>query len=178
MLLQISGTCFTDRSKCYYKFQVHASQTEANFLQISCTCFPDRSKCYYKFQVHASVNEANVIANNKSFYTKLAAALYFPSLPLAHLCQLTLSFSDTNNSSQYIFVSASLSFLGIFHWHLMFTVPCIIVITEEYEPTRCHLLFYCASYRLNIFRALLCPPSGARDYSVDYHVGRFVLGLL
>ena len=46
------------------------------------------------------------------------------------------------------------------------------------KPTRCHLLFYCTSYRLNMFRALLCPSSGARDYDVDYHIGRFVLGLL
>ena len=29
-----------------------------------------------------------------------------------------------------------------------------------------------------MFRALLCPSSGARDYYVDYHFGRFVLGLL
>jgi len=29
-----------------------------------------------------------------------------------------------------------------------------------------------------MFRALLCPLSGARDYDVDYHNGRFVLGLL
>jgi len=28
------------------------------------------------------------------------------------------------------------------------------------------------------FRALLCPSSGARDYNVVYHIGRFVLGLL
>ena len=28
------------------------------------------------------------------------------------------------------------------------------------------------------FRALLCPSSGVRDYNVDYHIGRFVLGLL
>jgi len=25
------------------------------------------------------------------------------------------------------------------------------------KPTRCHLLFYCFSYTLNMFRALLCP---------------------
>jgi len=37
---------------------------------------------------------------------------------------------------------------------------------------RCHLLFDCTSYRLNMFRALLCPSSGARDYNVDYHIGR------
>jgi len=29
-----------------------------------------------------------------------------------------------------------------------------------------------------MLRALLCPSSGARDYVVDYHIGRFVLGLL
>jgi len=29
-----------------------------------------------------------------------------------------------------------------------------------------------------MFRALLFPSSGARDYNVDYHIGRFVLGLL
>jgi len=46
------------------------------------------------------------------------------------------------------------------------------------KPTRCHLLFYCTSYRLNMFQTLLCPSSGARDYDVDYHIGRIVLGLL
>jgi len=34
------------------------------------------------------------------------------------------------------------------------------------------LIFYCTSYKLNMFRALLCPLSGARDYDVDYHTGR------
>jgi len=29
-----------------------------------------------------------------------------------------------------------------------------------------------------MFRPLLCPSSGARDYDVDYHIGRVVLGLL
>jgi len=29
-----------------------------------------------------------------------------------------------------------------------------------------------------MFRALLCPSSGARDYDVVYHIGRLVLGLL
>jgi len=29
-----------------------------------------------------------------------------------------------------------------------------------------------------MFRTLLCSSSGARDYDVDYHIGRFVLGLL
>ena len=44
--------------------------------------------------------------------------------------------------------------------------------------SRYHLLFYCASYRLNMFRTLLCLSSGARDYAVDYHIGRILLGLL
>ena len=35
--------------------------------------------------------------------------------------------------------------------YLMFIGPCIIVITEDKKPTRCHLLFYCTSYRLNMF---------------------------
>jgi len=29
-----------------------------------------------------------------------------------------------------------------------------------------------------MFRALPCPSSGVRNYNVDYHIGRFVLGLL
>jgi len=29
-----------------------------------------------------------------------------------------------------------------------------------------------------MFRALLCPSSGSRDYVVDYHIGRSVFGLL
>ena len=29
-----------------------------------------------------------------------------------------------------------------------------------------------------MFQALLYPSSGARDYDVDYHIGRLVLGLL
>ena len=28
-----------------------------------------------------------------------------------------------------------------------------------------------------MFRALLCPSSGARDCDVDYHIGRFGIGL-
>jgi len=29
-----------------------------------------------------------------------------------------------------------------------------------------------------MFQAPLCPSSGARDYNVDYHIDRFVLGFL
>jgi len=46
------------------------------------------------------------------------------------------------------------------------------------KTTRWHLLFYCTSYRLSMFRTLLCQLSGAQDYNIDNHTGRFVLGLL
>ena len=35
------------------------------------------------------------------------------------------------------------------------------------NPTRCHLLFYFTSYRLNMFRASLCISSGVCDYAVE-----------
>jgi len=40
------------------------------------------------------------------------------------------------------------------------------------------LIFCCTSYRVNMFRELLFPSSGARDYNLDFHIGHFVLGLL
>jgi len=40
------------------------------------------------------------------------------------------------------------------------------------------LWWWCTSYSLNMFRALLCPSSEARDYNVVYHNDRLVLGLL
>ena len=45
-------------------------------------------------------------------------------------------------------------------------------------PLITYYVFYCASYGLNMFQALLCTSSGARDYNVGYHIGRFVLVLL
>jgi len=52
------------------------------------------------------------------------------------------------------------------------------LILKNEKPSRCYLLFSCTSYRLNIFRALICPSSGARNCAVDYHFGHIVLGLL
>jgi hypothetical protein len=52
------------------------------------------------------------------------------------------------------------------------------VLTEEKNPTRFHILFYYAYVRLNMFRAPLCPSSGAHDDSGGYHIGRLVLELL
>jgi len=33
-------------------------------------------------------------------------------------------------------------------------------------------MLYYTYDKLNMFRALLCPSSGAQDYSADYHMGR------
>ena len=37
------------------------------------------------------------------------------------------------------------------------------ILRREEKPTRCHWILY-YTYMLNMFRALLCPSSGARDY--------------
>jgi hypothetical protein len=42
----------------------------------------------------------------------------------------------------------------------MYIGLCVVVINEE-EPTRCYLAFYYTYERLNMFRAALCPSSGA-----------------
>jgi len=34
---------------------------------------------------------------------------------------------------------------------------------REENPTRCHWMVYCTYNMHNMFRALLCPSSGARD---------------
>jgi hypothetical protein len=49
---------------------------------------------------------------------------------------------------------------------------------EEEEPTRCHLVYYYTFERLNMFRAALCPSSGAHDYISDYHIDCLILRLL
>ena len=35
---------------------------------------------------------------------------------------------------------------------------------REEKPNRCHWMVYCTYNMLNLFQALLCPSSGARDY--------------
>jgi hypothetical protein len=56
--------------------------------------------------------------------------------------------------------------------------PCIIVINEEEEPTRCYLVFYYTYERLNMFRAAMCPSSGAENCISDYHMDHLILRLL
>ena len=48
-------------------------------------------------------------------------------------------------------------------------VWCVFVraslhLRRQEKPTRCHWMVYCTYNMLNMFRALLCPSSGARDY--------------
>ena len=59
---------------------------------------------------------------------------------------LDLRFHQINTRSWCVFVRASL------HMH------------REEKPTRCHCMLYCIYDMLNMFRALLCPSSGALDY--------------
>ena len=62
--------------------------------------------------------------------------------------------------------------------NLMCIGPRIVLINEETNPTRCHILLYYAYVRLNVFRAPLCSSSVVHDDSVGYHIGRPVLELL
>jgi hypothetical protein len=60
---------------------------------------------------------------------------------------------------------------------------CIVVINEEEEeeeeeePTRWYLVFYYYYDRLNMFRAALCPSSGAHGYISDCHMDRLIRSL-
>jgi hypothetical protein len=56
--------------------------------------------------------------------------------------------------------------------------PCIVVINDDEEPTRCYVVFYYTYERLNMFRAELCTSSGAHGYISDYHMDRLILRLL
>ena len=48
--------------------------------------------------------------------------------------------------------------------YLMCVCPTSLHMRREEKPTRCHLMIYCTYNMLNMFRALVCPSSGARDY--------------
>jgi hypothetical protein len=53
-----------------------------------------------------------------------------------------------------------------------------VMLNEDEEPTRCHLVFYYTYDKLKKFQAALCPSSGAHDYISDYHMDRPILRLL
>jgi hypothetical protein len=44
------------------------------------------------------------------------------------------------------------------------------------EQTRYYLVFYFTYDMLNMFRAPLCPSSGAHDYIIVHHMERLILG--
>ena len=48
--------------------------------------------------------------------------------------------------------------------HVSGTSMPIISMRREEKPTKCHWMVYCPYNMLNMFRALLCPSSGARVY--------------
>ena len=48
---------------------------------------------------------------------------------------------------------------------LLMCVRASLHMRREEKPTRCHWMLYCTFDMLNMFRALLCPLSGARDYT-------------
>ena len=75
-------------------------------------------------------------------------------------------------------VSKHVAFLNTSELNLTCTGPCIILIPEEQNSTRRHLFLYYAYVMLNVFRAPLCPSSGAHDDSVGYHICRLDLELL
>jgi hypothetical protein len=62
--------------------------------------------------------------------------------------------------------------------HTMCIGLCIVVTNEEEEPTKCYLVFYYTYEGLNMFRAALCPSSGAHDHISDYHMDHLILRLL
>ena len=71
--------------------------------------------------------------------------------------------------------------LGVW-WHCLKErkiSPHKLCVEKKKKPTRCHWMVYCAYNMLSMFRALLCPSSGARDYMcviTAYGVQCFVAG--
>ena len=58
-------------------------------------------------------------------------------------------------------------------------VRASLPLRREEEPTICHCMLYCTYDTINMFRALLCPLSGALDYMyaiAAYGVQYFVAG--
>jgi len=111
----------------------------------------------------------------KVAYTMSSSLLNLTHTP-AYCTIWSFTSQQTHNNTQYLFMPS---------WAWRETIAYEVYWTMRHcdnrrvkKPTRCHFLFYCNSYRLNMFRALLYPSSGAHDYDVDYHIGRFILGLL
>ena len=50
-------------------------------------------------------------------------------------------------------------------WIWCLSVRASLHMRREEKPTRCHWILYCTYNMLNMFRALLCPSSGVREYT-------------
>ena len=105
-------------------------------------------------------------------------------LSLYNLCKISLmtpKATHTEYDKHYSyrnFIKTS-SLWSLYGAKSLKPISCKYDIPFTWGRKRLHLLnTYCTSYGLNMFRALLCPSSEACDYDVDYHIGRFFLGLL
>ena len=78
------------------------------------------------------------------------------SRPVMGLLYLCIALFPTR--CLYIFVSFTIFMSFRSSFILSFSVSYFLkraVLLKNKKPTRCHLLFYCTSYRLNMFRALI-----------------------
>jgi len=64
------------------------------------------------------------------------------------------------------------------HWRQQSSHFRISLFPKNNDQTDATYYFIVLLIGSKMFRTLLCPSSGARDYNVDYHISRYVLGLL
>jgi hypothetical protein len=57
-------------------------------------------------------------------------------------------------------------------------LPMLYKLMRKEDPTRGYLVFYYTYDMLNMFRATLCPSSGAHEYTIAYHMGSLQPGHL
>jgi len=97
---------------------------------------------YVKLYVHSLVDKLKWFYENARCYSKIYRKVCI--LLWEEEIRTSLWFSQEQRMKQ-LFDTTSL--------YLTFIGQRIFVIAEEKKPTRSHLLFYCTSYRLNVFRA-------------------------
>ena len=75
------------------------------------------------------------------------------------ISQFNIRWTSRETGYKMVYINTKPS--KIFIWRILFSKEenC-----REKKPARCHWMVYCTYNMLNIFRALLCPSSGARDY--------------
>jgi len=162
------------------------------------TSAPDRSEWEVSFTPRLFYSRNS--PNKRRPVLKIKLYIILPSTvksPKGHLFT-RVAFIHFNPFNNFTCIASSIKFtreVSRFRWfrptdlpaahrtllnpaNLMCIGPCIILINEEHNPTRCYLLLHYAYVRLNMFRAPLHPSSGAHDDSVGYHIGRLVPVLL